>query len=384
MRVFTSVVVTLCVLIGYTTVAVGQTYTPLVCSLPTTTTIETVSYTIPGTATTREVDIRIAEPAGLPAGVSLPLPTVIWSHGGAGGGTPQNLEAWRNATTEACYVSVTIGHAWPETPLNEEICDGLFDLVVPDECGIADDKTYKLLNFIRPHDIAAVMDYLEADYDDLVDETKFAIGGHSAGAGGAMMVAGATRAFRTGDAAEDYIEIRDLSDPRPIAFIAMSPQGPGADGFYEAWKHAGETSWDNVTRPILIGTGAGDNGCDQSPRSLTSSTIHYCNNLGPTPSNRKAVFDFLPQGPGAGISKYRFYIDHWRAAHTIFKLSENTCASGGGTTQEDHCDLMFEGLTRAVVGFLDWHVRGDPLAEDFLAKQANIPGSRGLFEWTRK
>ena len=383
MRVSTSIVLTIGALIGYTTAAVGQTYTHLSCSFTKKTTKETVTYTIPGTATPRNIDIRIAKPAGLPAGVSLPLPTVIWSHGGASGGTPKALQAWRNATTEACYVSVTIGHSWPVTPLNEEICDGLLDLVVPDECGGANDKTYKLLNFIRPHDIAAVMDYLEADYDDLVDQTKFAIGGHSAGAGGAMMVAGATRAFRTGgDRGDDYFEIMDLSDPRPVAFIAMSPQGPGSDGFYEGWKYEGETSWDNVTRPTLIGTGAGDNGCDQSPRNLTSSTIHYCSNLGPTPSNRKAVFDFLPKG--AEISKYRFYINHWRAAHTIFQLSDNRCETGSGTTQEGHCDLMFEGLTRAVVGFLDWHVRGDPLAEDFLEKEANIPGSRGFFEWTRK
>lgn len=360
--------------------AIAQTYTPLSCSQSQPIT-ETVSYTVPGTSVTRSVTIKIVEPTALPAGVTLPLPTVIWSHGGAGGNNANTLADWRGVTAEACYTSVSIGHTWPQPVVEDAICTDLLDLTSGVDCG---EGYQKLLSLLRPWDIVQTIDYLENNYADLVDITKIAVGGHSAGAGGTLMVAGATRAFRTGDRSKQYIDIRDLSDPRPVAFLAFSPQGPGVDGFYETWKRSGETSWDTVERPVLIATGDGDNGCDQTPRTTTSSTIHYCANLGPTPSNRKAVFDLIPADPAGEISKYLLYIDHWRAAHTIFKYSRNTCVSGGGGTRDDICDQMLEVLSRTAIGFLDWHVRGDPLAEDFLAQDPNTPRSRGKFLWDSK
>ncbi len=360
----------------------AQGYTPLSCTIGSST-LETVTYTIPKTATLREIKFRIDIPSGAPEPRDVPLPTVIWSHGGATGGSPNNLAAWRRATTEVCYVSVTIGHSWPEHPLNKEICRDLFGLTDRAGCG-TDTGNIKLLSYVRPFDIAAVMDDLETNYADTVDASKFVIGGHSGGAGGTMMVAGATRAFRIGDLDQDYIAILDLSDPRPIAFIALSPQGPGVDGFYEGWKQGGETSWDNVTRPVLVGTGAGDNGCEQSPPSTTSSTIHYCTNLGPVPSNRKAVFDMLPESENGSGTKYRYYIDDWRASHTIFKLSNAPCGSGPKKVPQAQCDVMHDGLKHTVSGFLDFHVRGEPSAKSFLADAANIPGPPGLVEWDSK
>ncbi len=336
-------------------------YEPLVCTAGAPT-LEVVSYTPPGTTQTRSIEIEIVEPTGLPPEATLPLPTVIWSHGGSGGGTPRAMAEWRTATAEACYASVSIGHAWPDPQIEADICTNLLQLTAGVDCGAG---LYKLLNLLRPYDIAAVIDHLEANHAALFDATRIAVGGHSAGSAGALMVAGATRGYRTGDPAEGYIDIRDLSDPRPVAFLAFSPQGPGQEGFYESWKSSGDTSWQGVTRPVLIGTGDGDNGCDAAgPPTQTSSTIHYCT-ADPTPSNRAAVFDLLPSDPGGAITKYRLYIDDWHAAHTIFNLGRSTCVSGGGPTPDNLCDLMHEGLRRAAIAFLDWHLRGDPDAEYF-------------------
>ncbi|MEL7091322.1 MAG: hypothetical protein AAFN94_06265 [Pseudomonadota bacterium] len=383
MNRFFGVFLSFLISVGAGGMARAQTYTSLSCGLPSPGITDTVPYTVPGTTRMRQLDIAIAEPTGLPAGVTLPLPAVIWSHGGATGGGIGNLADWRAATTEACYVSVTIGHTWPRKKVSKEVCEDVFELADPSFCG-TQAGSVKMLSYLRPHDIAAVITHLENAYPGLVDPTKIVVGGHSGGAGGAMMVAGATRAFRSGDMNQDFIEVMDLSDTRPIAFIALSPQGPGVDGFFEGWKQGGETSWDAVDRPVYVGTGAGDNGCDQNPRSTSSSTIHFCSNLGPVPSNRKAVFDFLPAGAPGSENKYRYFIDDWRAAHTIFKLSNNTCVSGGGQTQDAQCALMFDGLKQTVSAFLDWHVRSDPLAEAFLADTPNIPGPPGLVSWDRK
>lgn len=355
-------------------------YTPLVCT-PGAPVLDVVSYTVPGTTLTREIEIEIVEPTVLPANVLAPFPTVVLSHGGAGGGTPQIMAPWRDTLAGACYVGVSIGHSWPNAALEDALCSDLLDLTTGVDCGA---DLYKLLNLLRPFDIAAVLDHLETAHAALVDENKIAVGGHSSGSAAALMVAGATRGYVTGDLTEDYIDIRDLSDPRPVAFLAFSPQGPGNEGFYESWKLSPDTSWDGVTRPVFLATGDGDNGCDAagSP-SPSASSIYNCL-IGPTPSNRKAVFDLLPEDPNGAVSKYLFYIDDWHAQHSTFNLKDSACVSGSGSTPDALCDLMFEGLTRGVIGFLDWHLRGDPDAEHLLSLDANIPGSQGKFLWLFK
>ena len=80
--------------------------------------------------------------------------------------------------------------------------------------------TFKFLSWDRPHDVREVLDRLEtiAGLDGVVDLSRVAYAGHSAGAGSVMMVAGASRDFAG--------TLRTLADPRPIAFLACSPQGP--------------------------------------------------------------------------------------------------------------------------------------------------------------
>src|SRR5690606_12811547 len=100
-----------------------------------------------------------------------------------------------------------------------------------------------LLNAERPFDLRSALDYLLEEWDERVDPERIAVGGHSAGAGATLMVAGAERSYEE--------QVARFADPRPRAFLAFSPQGPGTDGFSSG-------AWSEIQRPVLIGTGAGD------------------------------------------------------------------------------------------------------------------------------
>ena len=168
--------------LAFCSTASAQTYAPLNCTAPATPISKTLSYSFPGTSRNHVVDIQIAIPTGLPAGVTLPLPAVIWSHGGSSGGNPTKLEDWRTATVEACYVSISIGHNWPDKKLARKICEDVLHVPFPTFCGDPRTKTYKLLNLTKPYDIAEVIDHIMANHADEIDINKIAVAGHSFGA----------------------------------------------------------------------------------------------------------------------------------------------------------------------------------------------------------
>ncbi len=273
-----------------------------------------VAYKHPLTGLERTVRIVVEEPLG----VYGPLPAVVWMHGGAGGGTPRNLAAWRGVTARACYLSVTIGHPWPEPAQAEALCEWM-GRAYPDDCGEARQGQVKLLNVERPHDLSAVLDHLLAEWDGRVDPERIAVGGHSAGAGAALMVAGASRAYGR--------RIEAFPDPRPKAFLAFSPQGPGRDGFFEG-------SWKDVSRPVLVGTGAGD----------TTG--------GERAENRVRAFEGLPEG-----RKSLFYLEDASSPHGRFGLGRARCASSGGPIPDADCDRAIEKIAGAAVEFLDTVLR---------------------------
>jgi hypothetical protein len=74
---------------------------------------------------------------------------------------------------------------------------------------------------------------------------------------GAQTVAGAKRLFVSPPV--------DLSDPRPVAFLAFSPQQPGSEGFFDTRFGKPRHSWTDMRRPVLTATGDGDSTCDPGP-----------------------------------------------------------------------------------------------------------------------
>jgi hypothetical protein len=298
-----------------------------------------VSATDPGRVggpRTLNVAIRFSRSA------SQPMPVVVWSHGGASGQTNAvgALDKWAIAAAEAGYLSVAIAH----TPRDQAERDALCAQLGFDAAGCA---TFKFLSYDRPLDISLVIDRLVALSTQLAvrfDINKLAVGGHSAGAGGTLMIAGAAREINR----RSFV----ISDPRPIAFLAFSPQAPGSDGMTAG-------GYGRVSRPTLIGTGRGDDDPPDDPAD-----------------GRASVFDLIQPG-----DKARVFIEDSDAIHTIFALETDGCARN---TTLERCEEMRDWVKSAGLAFLDAHVRGRFAALAWVASNRLEIASGGVAEWSTR
>jgi len=84
-----------------------------------------------------------------------------------------------------------------------------------------------------------------------LDTAHVGLAGHSLGASTVLAMAGAKITESDG-------QVRDYGDPRPVAFLAMSPQGPEQSLFEEG-------AWSQILRPVFVVTGTQDQGVDGSP-----------------------------------------------------------------------------------------------------------------------
>jgi poly(3-hydroxybutyrate) depolymerase len=305
----------------------------------------------------RGIKFLIRQPTGAPA----PMPAVVWSHGGAYGklSPATSMVEWSETTARAGYLTVSIAH----TPRDEDSRRHLCGVV-----GITDRRTckhFKYLNLDRPYDIRAVLDEMHrlanGDLRGQIDMERVAVGGHSAGAGGAQTVAGARRIF-VGPPVE-------ISDPRPVAFLAFSPQQPGSEGFFDTRFGKLRHSWTAVQRPVLTATGDGDSTCD--PGLEPGSCI------GDTPFGRRLGFQRMPAG-----NKYHLYLHDADAFHTLFELNEAKCPRLNVDPQR--CAEVVRWLTSTGLAFLDAHVRHVPAALQWLQSTRIEQASGGVAEWQRK
>ncbi len=289
-----------------------------------------------GGARTLNVAIRFARSA------PTPMPVVVWSHGGAGGETNAvgALDKWAIAAAEAGYFSVAIAH----TPRDQASRTALCNTLGFDAAGCA---TFKFLSYDRPRDIAVVIDHVgllakQPQFVGKLDVARLAVGGHSAGAGGALVVAGAAR------------EINGVSmvtaDPRPVAFLAFSPQAPGSDGMTAA-------GYAQVSRPTLIGTGRGDDDPPEDPAD-----------------GRASVFDLVQPG-----NKARIFIEDPAAIHLVFALEIANCTANVTLA---HCEEMRDWVKSAGLAFLDANVRGLRAAQAWIASTHLATASGGVAEWS--
>jgi hypothetical protein len=306
----------------------------------------------------REVKVLIRVPLGAP----LPMPVVIWSHGGADGkrSAATSMVEWSETTARAGYLTVSIAHANRDTASRRQLCNSI---------GIADDATctvFKYLNWDRPHDLRAALDALALlatnEFRGQIDMQRIAVGGHSAGSGGALTVAGARRIF-VGAPIE-------LSDPRPIAFLAFSPQQPGSEGFFDTRFQEARHSWSDVRRPVLTATGDGDSTCNPGPEPGSC--------IGDTPFGRRIGFERMP----ADGNKYHLYLHDANAFHTSFELNAAKCPQLG--VDPARCAEAVRWLSSAALAFLDGHVRQVPGALQWLQSKRIELASGGVAEWQWK
>ncbi|MFT5432042.1 MAG: hypothetical protein ACI9OJ_002740 [Myxococcota bacterium] len=344
----------------------------------------------------RTVRIEIRRPMGAPE----PSPLIVWSHGGgAGRVNPATVGVgWGEVFTGAGFVSIAIAHEGRGATSASDLCFAL-DL---DECDlvsctadadclrvvvsseetapcVADPtlgggycRVMKDLSWDRPNDLREVLDWVESEasggmLDGVVDVNRIAYGGHSAGSGSTMMVAGAARRWRTNG--EDSL----LVDPRPVAFMSCSPQGPDDAGFTAASftrerceaLATPEQLPGCLTRPHLTLTGSGDGG----------------DGVG---GNRRLSFDLAPAG-----DRYLGYILENAPQHTTFNYETEGCEryaqdNALGSEYPARCTQYLLWLRSAALAFFDATLRDSSDAKAYLAS-GNLGALSGqVFEWTAK
>lgn len=296
-----------------------------------------ISYNVPLTTVvqSRDVPIKISYPDPLP---TEPQPVIIWSHGGAKGAQPgvKKTSEWGHWLAQKGYVVIHVTHRKATKQERQDMCQDI-GMTVKSDC-----ETFKFLNFYRLHDLIAVMDDLpniDAELatqtgQDLIDENAIALAGHSSGSGAVLTLAGAQRDFKGIPYA--------LSDARPQSFLAFSAQGPSPDDGFTS------TSWETVdNRPVLTATGLNDTSAGQSA------------------ANRRVPHVTMPPG-----GRYRFFIDHADASHSMINLN--------AATPNPEVE---EWLKAAVLAFVDATLREIPEAQAYINSQNLTLFSVGVADW---
>lgn len=282
----------------------------------------------------------------LPDEAPRPLPVVVYSHGGAHGvsnATGVGAE-WADVFVRAGYAVVAIAHPARSDASWTALCDALGY----DTAGCAQ---FKWLSWDRPNDFRRTLDWIDEQaagrYAGVIDPAHLAYAGHSAGAGSVLMAAGAAREYAGAPV--------ELSDPRPIAFMACSPEGPGMDGFVPS-------SFEGVRGRLLILSGEGDD------TELLSEA-------------RRQVFDLVRPG-GARLG----WILEVGARHTTYEYKTDACirqAAEAGI-EPARCDVYLEWLRSVALAHFDAELRGSAAARAYLDSDAPVVLSGGAMEWLRR
>jgi dienelactone hydrolase len=317
-------------------------------------TTSTVTYTdVAGLQ--RDVAIAIRRPTSKPGA----LPVVIWVHGGGEGHSNPvtSMNEWSTVTAQAGYLSVAGAHEQRVGPSRDRLCQALG--VSPADC-----PQFQPLHWDRPKDVSAIITELvrmntqPGPWNGKIDVNRIAVGGHSAGSAASLTLAGA-RWLLAGS-------LWNLTDPRPIAFLGFSPQGPGHIGFFDTGFQQPHTSWDLIDRPVLIATGDGDAKCDNSSRDSCEET----------PMLRRIAFERLQPG-----DKYMTYIKDVETFHNLFALKTSECHEKNVSQAE--CSTFAAWLQSSALAFLDFYMEGLPPARMWLENPFLSRASRGVADIER-
>lgn len=240
------------------------------------------------------------------------VPVMVWSHGGATGksSTVRVGDGWGRAFNRAGFAFVAVAHAGRDTGSRARLCAAL----AVDDC-----STFLFLDWDRPADIAAVLDWLPGPYAANLDLDRMAYGGHSAGGRSALWLAGVDL--------EMSGNRRPAAEPRFKAFLVASP--PGVD-------RVGTLT--GLAAPLLLLSGAGDSTAAASA------------------ADRRATIDLLPAGPHAAI-----WVDAGHVRHTTLDLDTAACRRSGGTVEQ--CREVVRFLGQAGTRFVQFALEGRSIDE---------------------
>ncbi len=285
------------------------------------------------------------------------LPVVIWSHGGGyNASAHRNRNDWTRVFASMGFAVIQIAHIHPTPDQLRAICQSVgiddpeecVDLTLEEDSENADGNPFSSIGVSRPADGSAVMDALprlstrsmEAR-DVELDADAVVIAGWSGGSQTVVQMAGARRNLSAS------LSAYEAADERPIAFIAVSPQGPGYSGFYE---NESGGSWRDVRGPMLVITGDGD---EKAANDLT----------GPI---RRRAFDGMPDG-----DKFLLYsrLESRNIGHGSYNL--------GVDVEDDTVAVLHTTLSTTAQAFVDWSARGDSEAETWLENKTSVAVAGG-------
>jgi len=217
--------------------------------------VETAAdVTLHDSSRNRDVPIKAYYPDG-----KGPYPLIVVSPGF--GGDKGSYEYLGQAWAGAGYVVVVVTHAGT---------DHAAYLQYGGTISTDPAKSYAQ-QLVRTGDVTFVLDSIATIEKDVpalsgaIDASRIGVAGHSMGAGTALLLGGA-KAGPPGGA------LQSGRDARVRAVVAMSPQGPGEEGF-------GDQSWGDIRIPVMTMSGTLDFGIG-----------------GQRPSWRLAPFERMPAG----------------------------------------------------------------------------------------
>ncbi len=187
----------------------------------------------------------------------------------------------------------------------------------------------------RPQEVSFLLDQISR-FESLAahaDLSRIGMGGHSFGAHTTVLVEGAVPTFGP-----------DYKDPRPKAFIAISPQGES--------RLLDSSSWAGLTRPTLFISGDNDD----------------------NPGGEKATWRLAPfEGCPAG-QKYLLWI---KDAYHNFGGMTGHLRGGAGPANADHVELV----KSATLAFWDSELKSKPEASAVITSGELGGGSVSSYTW---
>ena len=212
----------------------------------------------------------------------------------------------------------------------------------------------------RARDISFVIDSLGdlkqhvPQLKDKMDQKRIGVGGHSYGAFTAQMIGGALVDLPNGPKAQSF------RDERPRALMLLSGQGKNQNGLTE-------TSWKNMTRPMMSMTGKYDNGAS-----------------GQMAEWRKDPFTYSPAG-----DQYHVFIDE--AFHMSFTgalAQENPELANrpvvARLVSRTDQKAVFDYVKIASIAFWDAYLKDEPKAKTYLKSDSLIAYSNKSVTIDRK